>query len=173
MSELPIAGPYDFRVSATDIFGNQTYGEQEVHKRFYLSRAYAPLITLSYDDEDSISAIAGEKVMLDGNINMNQKDEMASDLAFLWIRIVTEDKHDDFNPGSGIRFEAKWGQSLRLNMTGDNIPGTSDISIVDDLLTDDNEMIAPSEAGLYSVIIWAEDVTGNVTRISEELLVTE
>lgn len=172
MDELPIAGPYDFRVTATDIFGNQTHGEQEVHKAFYLSRAYAPLISLDHE-EHYITATAGETVDLQGHIMKNEEEDMAADLAFVWIRIVAEDAHDDFDPVSDILFEASWGQSLRLNTSGDDIPGTADISIMDDLLTEDNEMTAPEEAGTYSVIIWAEDATGNVSRVSAELLVTE
>ena len=172
MDELPIAGPYDFRVTATDIFGNQTYGEQEVHKRFYLSRAYAPLISLDHE-EDAITATAGEMVELHGHIMKNEEEEMATDLAFVWIRVVAEDAHDDFDPVEDMLYEASWGHSQRLSATGDELPDTSVINISDDLLNDHHEMIAPAMAGTYSLIIWAEDINGNVSRTTADLLISE
>ncbi|GEM_PF-931288 len=170
IQDLPIAGPYDFRVSATDIFGNTTYDDQQVNKRFYLSRAYSPTISLDHD-ENEIFAQTGETVIVEGEILKNDEDENSSDIAFIWMRVSKEDEHDDFDPSSDALYEASWGQSLRLNTSGDDLPGTSVININDDLLYNGNEITAPSEEGNYSLIIWAEDVNGNVNRVSASLIV--
>jgi hypothetical protein len=80
---------------------------------------------------------------------------------------VAEDEHDDFAPATPIA-QSVWGQSKRITASGAALPSTDaiDLSVA---LSGDNAIILPDDHGHYDLIIWAEDVHGNVSRQSFEV----
>jgi len=158
-----IAGPYDFTVAARDIFGNETTGDEMVTNRFYINRTYAPAVEVTNLHDGEIHGHGGEALSVEGTIAQGEGNE-AGDLAFIWIRLVDQDLHDDFNPGQVVHgLEAVWGESRRIDASGADLPPVASLNL-EEILTGDNEMVLPEGHGHYDLIIWAEDAHGNVTR---------
>ena len=163
-----IAGPYDFTISASDIFGNTTTGDEVVSNRFYINRTYAPSVEISNLHDGEIDASGGQPLIVEGLVSKGE-GSMAGDLAFIWIRLVDEDLHDDFDPAqvdSGL--ETIWGQSRRINLSSDALPDVNSLPF-GAILGGDKAIIVPEGHGHYDLIIWAEDTHGNVTRTSVEV----
>lgn len=163
-----IAGPYDFTISARDVFGNITTGDQIVTNRFYINRPYAPEIEITNLHDGEIDGEGGQALTVEGTISKGEGDS-AGDLAFVWIRLVDEDLHDDFNPAQvGQGLESVWGQSLRIDVTSGDLPNHTVLNL-EDILTGDHIIVLPEGHGHYDLIIWAEDEHGNVTRTVVEV----
>lgn len=161
-----IAGPYDFTISATDAFGNATPSGEEVRNRFYINRNYAPQVQVTNLVDDELKGEAGQPLVVEGSIRRGIVG-LSSDIAFIWVRLVEEDEHNDFEAGSSL-FEATWGQSLRFSKSGVALPSTTDINLAG-ALAGENEITIPEGHGHYHLIVWAEDVNGNVTRASVDV----
>ncbi len=162
-----LAGPYDFTVSARDAFGNETSEEEQVRHRFYINRAYAPMVEVTnLNADDELDGSGNEPLMVEGTIAKGDGD-LAGELSFLWVRLVNHDNHDDFAPAESPLSEAIWGSSSRINASGQPVPaGDIDMSTA---LTGDNAITVPSGHGHYHLIVWAEDEHGNVTRTSVDV----
>jgi hypothetical protein len=161
-----LAGPYQFTVWARDEAGNVTPEAQRPNHQFYIARQYAPAISVTNLEDDELEGEEGEPLVVEGTIGKGTTT-LAGDLAFLWVRLVNEDEHDDFTPGSSLA-EVKWGQSRRINAMGPALPSneTIDLSVA---LSGGNAIVLPDGHGHYDLIIWAEDVHGNVSRQSFEV----
>lgn len=161
-----LAGPYQFTAWARDMAGNVTPEAQRPIHQFYISRQYAPAITITNLEDDEIEGEEGEPLEVEGTIAKGTT-ELAGDLAFLWVRLVATDTHDDFAPAAPIA-ESVWGQSKRITASGQSLPSTGsiDLSVA---LSGADAIVLPDGHGHYDLIIWAEDVHGNVSRQAFEV----
>ncbi|MCC5927963.1 MAG: DUF4625 domain-containing protein [Cyclobacteriaceae bacterium] len=171
-----LAGPYDFIISATDIHGNQTSFAENTNyiATFYIERPYAPQVTVTNLEDGELHGEEGEALEVIGSISKSAHN-MASDIKFVWIRLAEEDDHEGHShrtSGEDL-WERKWGQSSYREgaggkYSGPDLPNTSslDLSLV---LSGDNALILPDEHGHFDLIIWVEDVNGNVTRKKYEV----
>ncbi|MCC5944686.1 MAG: DUF4625 domain-containing protein [Bernardetiaceae bacterium] len=164
-TNVPIlTGPYDFSITATDINGNTTVGEAAVNHRFYAHRPYGPALEITNLEDGELEGEPGEALSVEGTVGRGEGSN-ASDLVFLWVRLVEEDEHNDFEAGSAI-FDKKWGASARIaGLRGDSLPSGS-INLAEALA---GAIVLPAGEAHYDLIIWAEDANGNVTRMSYEV----
>ncbi len=162
-----LAGPYNFSVWAKDVFDNETGPDEMVNTRFYINRSYAPEITISnLNDEGEIEGVENEALNVQGFIRIGTTN-LASDLAFIWIRLVEEDMHDDDVAGSPIS-EAVWGTSKRISANGAALPNSQNLDL-SEILSGSNAITLPDGHGHYDLILWAEDENGNVSRTTFEV----
>lgn len=163
-----IAGPYDFSVWARDVFGNETSGDEMVMKRFYIARLYAPSVEVVNLVDGELLGEENEPLVVEGTIGAGEGN-LAGELAFIWVRLVPEDAHDDFAPAEAAISERVWGTSTRISSVpaGQPLPpGDIDLATA---LSNENAIVLPDGHGHYDLIVWAEDVHGNVTRTALEV----
>lgn len=161
-----VAGPYDFTVRARDAFGNETSEEENVNHRFYINRTYAPSIEVTNLHDGELDGEENEPLEVEGTISAGEGN-FAGELSFIWVRLVNEDNHDDFAPAEAALAEVIWGSSTRIQASGQALPaGDIDLAAA---LSGENAVILPDGHGHYDLIVWAEDVHGNVTRATVEV----
>ncbi|MFC4871809.1 DUF4625 domain-containing protein [Negadavirga shengliensis] len=173
--ESPVlAGPYDFVIEATDILGNQTsYADNSNYlATFYIRTPYAPVIDVTNLHDDELDGEAGAALEVQGTVGRGTH-ELSSDLAFLSVRLTEE--HDDHNGNPNQRimdedfYEKMWGSSNWIDgAQGAELPDTKEINLAE-LLTGENAIILPEGEEHLELIIWAEDVNGNITEMVYEV----
>ena len=155
--ELILAGPYHFSIQATDEEGNQTaYADNSTyHTTVYIRKPYAPQVELK--------ALNVAEGMISGRIYKNQEHSAASDITFLWIYI---EQPNTTNPGQEgqVLKEKVWGSSnwphqFRANQ-GKTLPDTQELPL--DALLDNDTSFFESLKG-NRLVIWAEDINGNIS----------
>ncbi|MEP0710772.1 DUF4625 domain-containing protein [Algoriphagus sp.] len=161
-----IAGPYHITISATDALGNQTSfaNASNYHTTFYIQRPYAPVIDLEMSSGNSLSAKKGLSLSLNGKIAKGD-DPLSSDLAFVWVRLATQDNLDEKDgEGEVLISQQMWGKSNWRSLTGKSFSNTLELDLQTSLVQ--NPIQIPSSAPNDLVlIIWAEDIVGNVSRM--------
>lgn len=162
-----LAGPYDIVISAVDVNGNQTsFADNSNYiATFYIERPYAPMISVTNLLDGEIEGEAGEALELVGSVGMGDH-ELSAEISFLWVRLVDEDHDHDHNSRvSGEEFYEKvWGTSVwRDGMSGPGIINGEELKF-EDILSGENAIILPEGEDHLELIIWAEDVNGNITR---------
>jgi len=163
-----IAGPYDFTVWARDVFGNETSADEMVSNRFYIRTAYAPTIEVTNLVDGELEGEENEPLVVEGTISSGEGN-LAGELAFIWVRLVAEDGHDDFAPATAALAEVIWGTSKRVSSLPAGLPVPSGDIDLAAALSGENAVVLPDGHGHYDLIVWAEDVNGNVTRASVEV----
>ncbi|MCH7409374.1 DUF4625 domain-containing protein [Belliella sp. DSM 111904] len=169
-----LAGPYDIIISAVDIHGNQTgYADGSNYlATFFIERPYAPVIEVSNLEDDELEGEPGEVLELSGRIAKGAH-ELSSDIKFIWIRLAEE--HDDHHHGAGHRvmdetfYEKMWGQSTwRTNLSGPELPNVNELRF-EDILSGEHAITLPTGEDHLDLIIWVEDINGNVTQKTYEV----
>lgn len=168
-----LAGPYDIIVSAVDIHGNQTsFADNSNYlATFFIERAYAPVVDVTNLEGGEIEGEAGEALEVEGLLAKGLH-ELSSDLKFVWIRLMEED-HDHHHHGSRIKdevfFEKMWGTSTwRDGFSGPELPNTTELRL-GDILSGENAIILPEGEDHLDLVIWVEDVQGNITQKTYEV----
>jgi len=161
-----LAGPYRFTAWARDVAGNVTPEAQRPNHQFYIARQYAPAIAVTNLVDGELEGEEGDPLEVRGTIDKGTT-ELAGDLAFLWVRLVAADAHDDFAPATPIA-QVVWGQSRRVTASGPPMPNTQSVDLAT-ALSGANAIVLPPRHGHYDLIVWAEDVHGNVARASYEV----
>lgn len=166
VTNLPVlAGPYDIIISAQDISGNKTSSQDgtDYHTTIFVERRYAPLIHRPYGLPEVVSANSDDFLALDGGI-MQTEDVISTPMKFIWIKLSDKDVLGDFKGDTDqVVFEERiWGQSLRLEKSGDELP--SDSSITFNELLEIEPINFPEGKSNLVLIVWAEDEAGNVSR---------
>lgn len=162
-----IAGPYEFTIRASDTFGNETPADEIVMKRFFIARSYAPVIEVSNLMDGELVGEENEALNVEGTISAGEGN-LAGALAFIWVRLVNEDEHDDFSAANPLA-EVIWGTSRRVSSLPTGLPvpaGDIDLAAA---LSGDNAIVLPDGHGHYDLIVWAEDEHGNVSRATVEV----
>lgn len=165
-----LAGPYDIIISAVDIFGNQTSFADDSNyiATFFIERAYAPQVAVSNLKNGEIDAEAGELLDVRGSIAKGTHS-LSSDIRFVWIRLAEEHEHNHTHSAMArvadeVFAERIWGSSAwRQGMSGAALPNTTDLRF-EDLLTGSNAITVPAGEDHLDLIVWVEDVAGNVTQ---------
>lgn len=169
-----LAGPYDFSIEATDIFGNQTgFAEGSSYiATFQIRRPYAPVVEITNLHEGEIEGEAGEQLQLEGMIAKSDH-ELSSDLAFIWVRLTEEHEGEHTeNEGHNHRklieeafFDKMWGVSSWINEgNGASLPDAMVFNLAE-IFFGDNAIILPSGEDHLELVIWAEDINGNITEM--------
>lgn len=165
-----LAGPYDIVVSAVDIHGNQTGfadGSNYI-ATFFIERAYAPQVAVTNLDNGEIEGEAGEALEVIGTIAKGSHN-LSSEIKFVWIRLAEEDEHNHSHSAMArvkdeVFYERMWGTSTwRQGMSGPELPNTTELKF-EDILQGDNAIILPSGEDHLDLIVWVEDINGNVTQ---------
>jgi hypothetical protein len=170
-----LAGPYDIIVSAVDINGNQTsFADGSNYlATFFIERAYAPVVEVTNLEDDEIEGEAGEALEVVGKIAKGDH-ELSSEIKFLWIRLAEEHEHNHTASAMArvkdeVFYEKMWGESTwRQGMSGPALPNTSEL-LLEEVLSGENAIILPSGEDHLDLIIWVEDVNGNVTQKTYEV----
>ncbi|HSF54811.1 MAG TPA: DUF4625 domain-containing protein, partial [Algoriphagus sp.] len=154
-----LAGPYHITISATDLEGNQTgfADGSNYHTTFYIQRPYAPAISLVKKPNGKLEATAGQKLNLVGEIKVTN-DPLATPLKFVWLRLTNEGNLDK----EGNIAEIMIGESFWRNLNGETLTETLAFDLR--AFVDQNSIIVPAGQSSLSLVIWAEDTAGNVTR---------
>jgi hypothetical protein len=158
-----LAGPYHVTISATDVYGNQTAfaDGSNYHTTVYLRRPYAPQIDLGTNEKLLVGA--NQQVRLLGEI-FRSSHTLATDLAFIMIRLVNADDFDETD--AGVQrvefFNVRLGKSSWRNLSGSPIRDVNRQQL--DELQDLQVLRWPTQKGSYKLIFWVEDFAGNVTR---------
>lgn len=156
-----LAGPYHLTISATDIHGNQTgFGDgSNYHTTFYIERPYAPSIEVPA----SLEVAAGSVLEFSGLIKRTTH-EISTDIKFVWLRLLNRESLDDAEQDAQIRFfgELKAGQSSWRNLSGNSIPSGETFDLTSWLLQ--NPIQIPNGQSSLVLVIWCEDMAGNVSR---------
>lgn len=161
-----LAGPYDIIISAVDVSGNQTsFGDDSNYiATFYIERAYAPQVSVTNLHDDEIEGEAGQALDVQGLI-MKGDHNLSSEIQFVWVRL--EEEHDDHGHGHRVTdefYEMMWGtSSWKDGMSGGPLPNTTELRF-EDILSGDNAIIIPEGEDHLDLIVWVEDVNGNVTQ---------
>ena len=160
-----LAGPYDFAVDASDIHGNQTSFSDNTSylATFWIERSYAPQISVSNADDGEIDGHPGQQLSVLGSIERNASDALSSDIAFVWVRLYEEDDHDHGHGHGDDIYDEKWGSSQWRSLNGGSLPSATNIDLAN-LLSGSNAITLPSGHHHYELLIWVEDVNGNVTQ---------
>jgi hypothetical protein len=168
VSDNVLAGPYDFSIDASDIHGNQTSAGagNNYLVTFYIERPYAPLVSITNLEDGELEGEKNEPLDVQGSI-AKTAHSLSSDIAFVWVRLVEEDDHHHKTKDGEI-YEEKWGTSQWRNMTGKVLPSTTQIDLAQ-LLSGADEIRLPNEHGHFELIIWVEDVEGNVVQKKYEV----
>ncbi|MCH7412182.1 DUF4625 domain-containing protein [Belliella sp. R4-6] len=168
-----LAGPYDIIISAVDIHGNQTgfADESNYITTFFIERAYAPVTEVTNLHDGEIEGEAGEALAVEGSISKGNH-ELSSEIKFVWIRLVEEDDHQGHNHGrikDGEFYEKMWGKSTwRQGLEGEDLPNNTSLNL-SEILSGENAIILPAGEDHLELIIWVEDVQGNVTQKTYEV----
>ncbi|MFD2036169.1 DUF4625 domain-containing protein [Belliella marina] len=169
-----LAGPYDIIISAIDIHSNKTgYDDGSNYlATFFIERAYAPVTEVTNLHDGEIEGEAGAPLAVEGSISKGNH-ELSSEIKFVWVRLVEEDDHHGHSHGrikDGEFFEKMWGESnWRGNdYKGEALPNNTSLNL-SELLSGENEIILPSGEDHLELIIWVEDINGNVTQKTYEV----
>lgn len=172
-----LAGPYDFILDATDVHGNvTTHADENNHAvTFYIERPYAPQMVVTNLHHGELEGTPGTPLVVEGTL-YKDNHELSSDISFLWVRLAEEDDHHGHNQRvqDGDHYERMWGTSKYRQQangnpfTGPALPSGTTLNF-SQLFTGDNAIVLPAGADHYELIIWAEDVHGNVTRRAYEV----
>jgi hypothetical protein len=159
-----LAGPYDFSIDASDVLGNQTsFADNSSYlATFWIERSYAPQITVSNEQNGEIDGSPGQQLSILGNIERNTADALSSDIAFVWVRLYEEDDHGHSGSGDDV-YDEYWGNSQWRSMSGAGLPSTTNIDLAN-LLSGNKAITLPSGDHDYELLIWVEDVSGNITQ---------
>jgi len=168
-----LAGPYDFIIDATDVHGNVTQHADgnNYSTTIYIERPYGPMMTISNLHDDELEGTAGQPLSVQGSVSRGNH-ALSSDIAFLWVRLA-EEEHDGHSHGEDV-YDRKWGTSTWRQHSNGNfysgpaIPAGAAIDL-SQAFTGENAIVLPAGEEHYELIIWAEDVNGNVTRRSYEV----
>ncbi len=156
-----LAGPYHLTISATDVQGNQTgfADGSNYHTTFYIERPYAPLLEVPA----SIEATAGSPLELSGQI-LRTTHAISTDIKFVWLRLLNRESLDDAEEDDQIRVfgELKAGQSSWRNLSGNSIPSGETFDLTSWL--QQNPIQIPNGQANLVVVVWCEDMAGNVSR---------
>lgn len=160
-----LAGPYHITISATDVNGNQTsFGDgSNYHTTFYIQRPYAPMIELT-GGATSVSAKAGDPLELEGFIQTTAHS-LSTPLKFVWLRLTNQDRFDEQeggNPQVQVFGEKMIGESSWRNLKGSSLPSSQSLDLQS--WSAANPISVPNGQSNLILIIWAEDLAGNVTR---------
>lgn len=160
-----LAGPYDFTISATDEAGNSTNfsNNSSYIATFYIQRPYAPVVTVTNLEDDELHGEEGQPLAIEGTIAITEH-ALASELAFVWVRLIEEDDHShgrlsDEGHGEWIWGTSQWGDG----MSGDPIPNGELLNLTE-VFSGENAITLPNEHGHFELVFWIEDANGNVTR---------
>lgn len=174
-----LAGPYDFTIQAIDVHGNQTtFADGSNYlATFYIRTPYAPQVVLEDLKDGALEGEPGEPLSVRGTIR-KPPHELATDLKFIWIRLTDEEDHHDHDHNhdhahgrrlTGDYYERMWGSSTwRDGFSGSDLPNGSLIEI-EQLLQGENAIQMPSNADHLDLIIWVEDMGGNISRYVYEV----
>ncbi|MFN3999434.1 DUF4625 domain-containing protein [Algoriphagus sp.] len=161
-----LAGPYHITISATDMEGNQTSfaDGSNYHTTFYIQRPYSPAISLNKMPNGKLEAKAGQKLNLVGEIKVTDHP-LSTPLKFIWLRLTNEANLDEQkNLTESTVAQAMIGSSFWRNLAG---PTLSVNQIFDlESFVSQNPLTIPMGQSKLSLVIWAEDTAGNVTRES-------
>jgi len=165
-----LAGPYHFSIEASDVHGNQTsHADHSIYSTtFILHRPYAPLVTVTNLSDGVLEGEAGQQLAIEGSIKTGNH-ALGSALKFVWIRLTEEGGDEDDHSGhdhriaAGDLYERSWGTSTwRKDVTSDG--NLSDNASIDLATILSNEIPLPDNHAHLDLIIWAEDINGNITR---------
>ncbi|WP_291780047.1 DUF4625 domain-containing protein [Cecembia sp.] len=168
-----LAGPYDIIISAVDVNGNQTGfadGSNYI-ATFFIERAYAPVVEVTNLVDDEIEGKAGEALEALGSIAKGDHN-LSSEIKFVWIRL--EEEHDHSHSAMArvkdeVFYERMWGSSTwRQGMSGPALPNT-ELLRFEDILQGEDAIILPSGEDHLDLVVWVEDVNGNVTQKTYEV----
>ncbi|MCC5936535.1 MAG: DUF4625 domain-containing protein [Lunatimonas sp.] len=166
-----LAGPYDFSIQAIDIHGNQTsFGDGSNYlATFYIRTPYAPEVNVTNLHDGELEGEHGEPLEVEGVIRKTSH-ELSSDLKFVWVRLAEEDDDHDHDGHAHARvmtgefYERMWGTSTwRQGFSGPELPHSSEIDLAE-LLSGDDAIMVPDGEDHLDLIIWVEDVSGNISR---------
>lgn len=168
-----LAGPYDIIISAVDVNGNQTgFADGSNYlATFFIERAYAPVVEVTNLEDDEIEGEAGEALEVIGSIAKGDHN-LSSDIKFVWIRL--EEEHDHNHSAMArvkdeVFYERMWGSSTwRQGMSGAALPDTGLLRF-EDILQGEDAIILPSGEDHLDLVVWVEDVNGNVTQKTYEV----
>jgi len=168
VASLPIlAGPYELSIDAQDIHGNITNHEfgSNYQTIVFVERTYAPLIHRPHGLPDVITLETNEALSLEGGI-MKTDDELSTPLKFVWIKLADQDVLGDYKGETDqiVYDERMWGQSLRLDKSGSELPSVSELTFNE--LLEIDPMDFPEGKSNFVMIIWAEDEAGNASMRS-------
>ncbi|OOG73777.1 hypothetical protein [Algoriphagus sp. A40] len=173
VAELPIlAGPYEVVVDATDVNGNKTSLEDSTSYQttVFIDRWYAPLIYRPYGLPSSVSGISGSELAMDGGI-LKTTDPLSSPLKFIWVKLVDKDVIEDYkgNANQTVFEERIWGESVVFEKSGDVLPPMIEypdnvIELTFNGLFESDPIVLPDGKGDLSLVVWAEDEAGNISR---------
>lgn len=163
-----LAGPYHFSIEASDIHGNQTsYADNSIYSTtFILHRPYAPLVTITNLSDGELEGGAGQQLEIEGLIKTGDH-ALGSALKFVWIRLTEEGEEDhsghDHRIAEGDLYERSWGTSTwRNDVTGGgDLPNNTSVDLASIL---SNNIALPNSHAHLELIIWVEDINGNITR---------
>lgn len=166
VASLPIlAGPYQLSIDAQDINGNRTNNELGTNYQtiVFVERSYAPLIHRPHGLPEVITLEPNEALSLEGGI-MKTDDEFSTPLKFVWIKLADQDVAGDYKGETEqiVYEERMWGQSLRLDKSGSELPSASELTF--NQLLEANPMEFPEGKSNFVMIVWAEDEAGNTSR---------
>lgn len=159
-----LAGPYDFIIAATDIHGNQTSSSSNTNytAQFFIERSYALTTELTNLVNGELEGNKNQPLEVKGAIQKGAHSE-SSNIAFVWVLLKEEHEHINKTKGEEI-YERMWGTSMwRAGMNGAALPSTSNINL-ETLLSGADAIILPNETGNFELMIWVEDVNGNITQ---------
>jgi len=166
-----LAGPYDIVISAVDIHGNQTSFADDSNyiATFHIRTPYAPLVSVTNLEDGELEGEAGKALDVQGTIGKGEHS-LSSDIKFVWVRLTEEHeeghshrvKDEDF-------YEKMWGVSTwREGKSGPALPSTSMLNLAE-IFTGENAIILPEGEDHLELIIWVEDVKGNITEATYEV----
>ncbi|WP_194775752.1 DUF4625 domain-containing protein [Pararhodonellum marinum] len=167
-----LAGPYDIIISATDIHGNQTQfadGSNYI-ATFYIDRPYAPMVSVTNLDGGELEGEAGEALDVQGMIEKTDHN-LSSDIKFVWIRLMEEEGEHSHSGrlANGEFYEKMWGESTWQDLEGDPLPANTTSLDLSEILSGENAIILPDEDDHLDLVIWVEDMAGNITRKNYEV----
>ncbi|ERM80249.1 hypothetical protein P872_22240 [Rhodonellum psychrophilum GCM71 = DSM 17998] len=157
-----LAGPYHITISATDLEGNQSgfADGSNYHTTFYIQRPYAPLLQLVRAENGGLVASAGQNLKIEGSVLVTN-DPISTPLKFIWVRLSNQDNLDEKISESTFG-EAMVGESSWRNLKGEPLFATDKFDLGS--LLAKNSIQIPTGQSKLTLIIWAEDTAGNVTR---------
>lgn len=164
-----LAGPYHFSIEASDVHGNQTsHADHSIYSTtFVLHRPYAPVVTVTNLSDGELEGEAGQQLAIAGSIETGNH-ALGSALKFVWIRLTEEGGDDDHSGhdhrvAQGDLYEGVWGTSTWRKdvISGGNLTDNASVDLATIL---SNDISLPNDHAHLELIIWAEDINGNITR---------
>jgi hypothetical protein len=160
-----LAGPYDFTIAATDINGNQTsFGNNTNYiARVFIERDYALAVAVTNLVGDELEGAKNQPLEVKGNIAKTNHSD-ATDIAFVWVTLGEEHEHKTNSTQDELIYERMWGTSKwRANMSGPSLPSNISLNL-ETILSGNDAIVLPNESGHFELVIWVEDVNGNITE---------